>query len=478
VPAYELKGIGPPHPKQQEAIDLLLTPSEKVRLVDVCAGRGWGKSEFAILVAFMMLMMYKGICGLFLEPDWSRVNKVFLRKWKRMIPSALYTLNKSERCITMINGSVLYYQARNVTGNKDAADDAGRGPDVAFIVDDEAAIKCSAEMYVNNMAAIREPCKSPFYLTISTFQYGDYERLLDDPSHIEIIGRTKDNIYLPAGYEAGLRAVMPPEVAARELDSERGIPEGQIWSHFKFEPWPKGNILDGYEFVHGEPWYLGIDLGNHASYQIYQTPPPFHPLTGQKIMEGRLLCATEEWLVNNDVNRHGHGGLEGILDEIILTYCGGNPNNNPPEFVYLGHDANTKGAIVAQSAVGILNKLGWNWSFPGGALSSKDVQRSHLVNMIWERRYVVAGKKNSRDQWEISKQYFGEGKKRGILEVMKRDVRPKDRGGVFIKDKKSSNPKSSLEDDRDAALYTAVKWRHPDTYDAAYFLRRNNTENQ
>jgi hypothetical protein len=473
-----LRGVGRPYPKQQEVIDYLLKPDSKVKQVDVCAGRGWGKTIFAILVAFMVLMKRPGIAGLFLEPDWSRVNKVFLRKWISIIPAKLYTLNKGERCITMINGSRLYYGARNVTGNKEAADDAGRGFDLSFIIDDETAIRCSYEMYVNNLAAIREPGDIRFYLTITTMRYGEYERVKGAPGHILFKGRTADNIkphgYLEPEFEQMLRASMPPEIAARELDSEDGVPEGQIWTQFKWEPWPVGNILKGYKFQHGEPWYLVVDLGGHGAFQIYQTPEAFHPDTGHRVLHGKLWCCVEEWLINNDKNSKGHGGFANLLEDVVDRYCQGDPRN-APERVFIGHDAPTKDSMKANSATKVLADLGWGWTYPANKIqSSKDVQLNHMLYMMRERRFVVAADKDSLNQWQISKQFFSHSKNRGILKCLKQDAHPTDRSGVFHKDKtKGKDPKASIEDDRDCMLYGGTLWKHPSTYDARIYLSDN-----
>ena len=429
-------------------------------------GRGTGKTLSAEALAFKMACDYPGITGKFLEPDWKRINQAFLPKWEAMVPREVYTINRAEQCIKIANGSRIFYQPRNITGNQAAAADAGRGPDVSFIVDDEAAIMASMEAYRNNLPSIREAgCPNLFYLLISTFAYGEFERIIGLPGMEVSHGKSEDNIYLPPGTVERWRAAMPPEVAAIELDSKPGTPQGQIWKHFKEAPFPRGNILEGYEFDTSKPWYLGVDMGNHSSWHILQTPRAIHPETGAPLkMGGSLLCMVEEWLPNNE------GGFEEILGEVIRKYCNGNPRKNPPKCVYIGHDVNTKGQIKGTSAAQILGNLGWDYQFPAGPVAGKDLQRSHLQRMLWERRYVVAATKDSLGQWR-TKQVYGEGKNRGILKMFKTDTYPKEKGLVFTKDKASSAPESSIEDCRDCTLMEAVLWRHPDTYDVGLFYK-------
>jgi hypothetical protein len=444
----------------------------KLRQFDICAGRGWGKTMFAIALAVKLLTDYPGITIKFLEPDWKRIREAFLPKWYKMVPQEIYSINRGDNCITLVNGSTLFYGVRNVTGNKQLASDGGRGPDVAAIIDDEAAVQCSKELYTNNLPAIREAgCPNLLYITISTFQYGDYELLIDTPGHDVIYGRTADNTYLPPGLEATMRASMPDDVAAIELDSKRGKPAGRIWSHFTEKAWPEGNILEGYEFDPSKPWYLGCDLGNHGAFQIYQCPPAKHPETGGHVLDGSLLCMVEEWTVNNDVDPDTDvGGFEGILKMIVRKYCKGNPKKNKPKCVFIGHDVNTPGQMKGKAATQVLGALNWPFMYPAGPIAGKDVQRTHATMMMWEKRFVVAATKDKHGKWK-TKQHFGEGKARGILRVITQDTYPKGKQGVFDKDKASGDPRSSIEDDRDAMLYTCVLWKHPDEYDAARFYK-------
>ena len=120
-----MRKIGPPDPKMQELLEYLFKPDrENIKLVDLCCGRGRGKSVIAIDIACRALSRGPGEVGLFLEPDWKRVNRVFLKKWRKHVPPELYTINKGEQCITWFNGALLFYGPRNITGSSLASEDS------------------------------------------------------------------------------------------------------------------------------------------------------------------------------------------------------------------------------------------------------------------------------------------------------------------------------------------------------------------
>jgi hypothetical protein len=112
----------------------------------------------------------------------------------------------------------------------------------------------------------------------------------------------------------------------------------------------------------------------------------------------------------------------------------------------------------------VLTSLGWEWQTPSGAFSGKDIQRQAASAMIHnnagQRRVAVAAKRGSDGIYQIARQHFGEGKVRGILNVMRNDTYPEsDSREIFRKDKKERG-ENALEDDRDAFLYWVV-CNHP-----------------
>jgi hypothetical protein len=110
----------------------------------------------------------------------------------------------------------------------------------------------------------------------------------------------------------------------------------------------------------------------------------------------------------------------------------------------------------------VFQALGWDYEVPTGIHFSKDFQRQSADALIYnnagERRFCVAVKDApDRDgQYRIAAQHYGEGKTRGLLNVMRNDTYPDPKEkGVFTKDKGKLGV-NALEDDRDAFLYWVV----------------------
>lgn len=281
----------------------------------VC-GRGFGKSLFCILVACITLSSGSDVIGLFLEPDWKRVVRVFLKKWFQHVPHELYTINKGEQCITWITGSLLFYGARNITGNYSQAEDAQVGQDTTFVIDDEAALRCSYAMYTNNLATVRVPGPYRFYLTASTPRVGAYKRLVTSKGHIMFRGKSEDNPYLPENYVEQLRVNMSAEQARRELGGEFISLEGRIWKTAKYEPydasksekensefsWPKGNRDDIHtQFDPSKPWWLFCDLGGATgAYVVVQKRPAVY--RNYELFRGDVWVAVAEFCPTVDAS--------------------------------------------------------------------------------------------------------------------------------------------------------------------------------
>lgn len=294
-----------PLPKHQNLIAYLLRSAPlEVKLVDLCCGRGFGKSFLAIFIATMVLDLGPNEIGLFLEPDKKRVDRVFLKKWKQIVPRALYTINKGEQCIIWNRtGAPLYYGGRNITGSQEVMDDGQLGQDATFIISDEEAVRCSYDMYTNNLACIREPSDIRFYLTLSTPKVGQYKRLVTSRGHKLFRGKSDDNIYMPPGTVDGWREKMSVERAKRELDGEFISLEGKIWKDAFYEKWdaddpekqstdcawPDGNRNDKHtSFQEGEPWWLFADLGGvTGAYVVMQQAVARH--NGRDIFDGEPL---------------------------------------------------------------------------------------------------------------------------------------------------------------------------------------------
>jgi hypothetical protein len=323
--------MGPPHRKQRDIVNYIFKPdTDTVKQVDVSCGRGFGKSMVAIDIAVRALNIDGNQVGLFLEPDVPRMNKVFLKKWRAHVPPECYKINKSERRIEWWNGSMLFYGSRNVSGSMQQMEDSQLGADLTFVIDDEAALKCSYNFYVNTLATIREPSTVRFYLTISTPRVGAFKRLVTSPGHKLFMGQSSDNVYLPKGYVENLRMNMSKQQARRELDGEFVSLEGKIWPDFDSEkPWPEGNIHYQHTgFDPGRPWWLFCDLGsaNGAFAVVQQTDAT---LAGQEVFGGSV------WVVVADLCPYKNANAARAFQILKANF-------GTPAMVVAGADVNTR----------------------------------------------------------------------------------------------------------------------------------------
>jgi hypothetical protein len=444
---FELK-IGPPHPKQQEIIDYIFDPDpDTVKMVDVCCGRGYGKSVVAIDIAIRALNIGPEQVGLFLEPDWKRVNRVFLKKWRKIVPKEMYTLNKGEQCITWFNGALLYYGPRNITGNSGAADDSQLGQDTTFIIDDEAALRCSYQMYLNNLATIRVKSPIRFYLTISTPRVGAYKRLITSVGHKIFQGRTIDNPYNPPGYEANLRANMSKETARRELDGEFVSLEGRIWKKVVMDKsWPAGNISDTHpRYNPSQPWWLFADLGGATgAYVVVQKTTARY--RGMTMFDGPVWVAVADFCSNSDASATR-------AFKLLDSHFG------CPAAIVAGADINTRDRGTGRTVSYFAQQVWGNVQILpcDEDISSRQIQYDRMSYLVessnGQRRFCVA-----RDYKELD-----DNAKRGVLQMFEEDAWPdesKRRAGDFL----PKNKEIMVQHVRDALLMGAYQIMSPPTW--------------
>ncbi len=439
-----------------------------IQKLNYCGGRGSGKTTIGILD--LMTVALVDAAGPFRtfwsEPNYGDIDRILLPELEQIVPSNLYRLvtKPGYRYIQWASGHKTDLISRFV-GNKNKQ--PGLGANLMGGFHDELA----AGFEINKINSIENSIRAPhapyyFVSSLSTPLRNGYEAYCNDPAATTIHTTSWDNPHISKAVLDSRAASMSPEQVEQELKGNFVALEGQIWNHFVEKPWPLGNIMPNVKYDRTKPFYLSCDLGgSQGSFQIYQLIEPLNPINGRVEMTGKLLCCVEEWTVNNM-------SFESVLKEIINAYCDGDPSKRAPVCTYIGHDANRKGDIVAMSASMIFNQLGWNWTFPGGRLSSKDLQRSHASNLLYQRRFVVAANKDNNGIYQISKQHYGERKTRGILNMFRRDTYPDpSTGDIFTKDKGSLGI-SAIEDDRDCFLYVCICWRHPETFDKGYYKRK------
>jgi hypothetical protein len=427
---FALRGIAPPFPKQLEVLEYIFRPSPKTKSVDLVCGRGFGKSVFAIIVAIKALCRGPRETVLFLEPDWKRIRTVFLKKWEQIVPPELYVHIKTERLIIWLpTGAKLYYSPRNITGNYGASADGQLGQDTTVVIDDEAALRCSFDFYMNTFATIREPSEAPFYLTLTTPRIGIYQRLVEMKEHKLFTGTSFDNIYRP-GYAEQLLTRMTPEMAEREVYGKFISLSGRVWDMCDTKNyWPNGNRDDA-RFRHGTPYILAGDLGVYASWFIIQA------------QHGRE-CIVAEY--------HPDGG--GTYDHVnfVLGKYG------QPIKIITGHDLGTRSVAASTSPIIEIRRalserrlMNVQITHPGRNYMDKSIQYGSL-SYLFKNRLLT-----------ISDSLIQDGNtKRGVHYMIDVDEWP-DPGSstLFLKDAKQGS--AWCQDARDALFYFAA-CQHPST---------------
>ena len=307
-------------------------------------GRGFGKTLLAIQLACMTLELDPNAVGLFLEPDWKRVRRVFLKKWLRHVPKQYYTLNKTEQCITWHNGALLFYGPRNITGANSATDDAQLGQDTTFIIDDEAALRCSHMMYINNLATVREPSRFRYYLTLSTPRPGDYADLVNSENHVLFTGTSLDNPYRPEGYVRTLVAGMSASQVRRDILGELIALEGLVFPGFDgVTAWPKGNLnVVHRSFDPSVPWYLFCDLGSATG--AYIVVQPWERDTGTHYRAEPIWTAVADYTPYQDASATR---AFSVLAREFGT----------PVSIVAGADVNTRGNVYSETAAEAARKV-------------------------------------------------------------------------------------------------------------------------
>jgi hypothetical protein len=276
VARYMLRGIGPPHAKQQEITSYILAPSPGfTKQVDTMCGRGFGKSTIAIDLTTRVLSSDSRQRLLFLEPDRNRMENVFIAEWIKIVPEELYKINFGKRIIEWKpNGAKLRYGHRDIRGNNARRANMYRGYNLSGVIDDESAEGFLREQQQNTFNCIRVQCDVMFYWTITTPQVGDYGRFIHEPGHKLFTGTSFDNVYLPRStIEGWIRNNMSRDQVRREIYGELIALEGRVFREAKLNSvgtdpdqehrWPRGNVnWDHPKFDDGKPWWLFCDLGS------------------------------------------------------------------------------------------------------------------------------------------------------------------------------------------------------------------------
>lgn len=442
MPRVTLKGLGPPFPKQREIIDYLMQPTGLTKRVNLMCGLGFSKTTLGIIVAIKVLCLPGDQTILFLEPDKQRAERIFLKLWQKIVPKELYTLNKGEKSITWINGNILYYDWRNISGNQSDVADKFRGIELTAVIDDEAAIKFNRKQYQATFDRLRASSKVRFYLTVSTPQVGAYTQFIAEPGQKLFRGYSWDNPYVMVAnpnYIEDMRAMKSPAEFRREVLGEPVALEDRIWPDAVLdEYWPNGN-LSGYEYDPTKPYILSVDIGVQSAWLLTQN----FPVYGDDGWPSGLSVDVAVAQVTPN-----HSDTQKTCIKINEFY-------GEPSKINIGHDANTRGVNINTSAVQtIYRSVGWQRCAIApvvGIYKDKDIQKTALERAILRadghRQLCVS------DNIRI----IGEDNHRGIKEVLEQDIWPDvSRPGELMPKDKREHGGSALEDMRDAMLHWAI----------------------
>lgn len=427
-----------PHRRQQDFLDFLCTPSVdgEIRRCHFVAGRGAGKSLAAVLGVLMVCIDEPGTVGLVTAPTNRQLADGFMALWRERVPMDLWTYHSRqgtrEHFVQLVNGSMFFLRSRYVD-NPSRGADAHRGMNVSWWLDDEGALGYNPRQMSNISACIRRPGEHVFHVDTTTPRLGLYHEWATTEGHTIIHARSADNPYLPKGWVDGQRKIMSAEQAARELDAEFVALDGRIWSGWKDEMWPNGNIWQG-AYDKSKPFYLFFDIGvGNGAYAIVQTFDA--QKSGLTVFPGRVWVVVAEYTPRSD------GSVSRVCQRIKADY-------GMPSMVVCGADIKTRSQGDATTPEYFVRQI-------FGAVPLVDISGFEANKMVQYDRlsYLICSAMGERRFCAASGLVEHDTGSRGVLKMVEQDEWPDDgqrRGKVYL-------PKDGrLEHMRDALLYGAV----------------------
>lgn len=339
--------------------------------------------------------------------------------WQEIVPSEFYFFHKSQRVIEWLpTGSRMVLRALHVdNSNKEV----GRGPNLAWIIIDEAAKGFNRQRIETLSMAVRDPLSPTLFIaTLSTPKTNGYQDLVEREGSTLVHATSYDNPFLSAEWRADLeRSIEDPNFARQEIYGEFVAQSGRVWQSWSDAFWPRGNVLQGVAHDRRRPYMLFADIGLRSSYLLVQRH-------GEERLgvEPILVCTAEYQPQDESTDR--------TLARIDREY-------GPPSRVFVGADVATRSVQTGTTADYLIRQL-WGSGVSvlaiTGDLADKELQYVQASSRIYDtkgqRRFCAAELLRSHDPHTH----------RGLRETMSRQTWPERslRSAEFFDRDKQRNP--------------------------------------
>ena len=407
---FELNLVSPydkhkPHYKQQEYLEIDRSQPGTTRS-HYTGGRGSAKTSAGLLLAIQAAyVLMPGHPGMWTEPTGGLCHDVFIREWRKVVPSELYKLNLSKMTITCLhtgrNGrpdTIIDIRSRNADN---PSREIQKGPNYAWIIEDEMAVKCdrrAIEKYEDLDATIRANTPHSFHDTLSTPKMNEYYGLAHRPGHHLVEGTSYDNPHNPDSYADDLASQMNRARMEQEILGKWVALSGLIYPEWSTKFWPHGNVLQHAAHDHDDGYFLFLDLGVATSAWL---------LAQQKVEDGQQI-----WVATAEYCPEGKGDTDRMCRQIKADY--GNPVR-----VVCGHDVSTRSTTTADKPIHYIRKH-FGGSVPvtpvSGWIADKEIQHSQVSYLIHDtqgrRQFCIAEHFRSHGSTDVRN-----GVGRGLREV-------------------------------------------------------------
>lgn len=246
-----------------------------------CAGYGTGKTTAAVFEAFTnAVVRHPGHVGIMAAPSFPLLFQALFTEWTQWVPRDWWTLHQDPKAGSELRVRTPTGQVSRILLRSTSNPVANEGVNAAWLVFDEAPRERDRAAYDVLVSRVRRgypgrqlgvvltgPPMTRKHWTAEEFGTGPdakhrgHVRHWSDGLHATIRCRTRDNPYLPPGYEAKLRARPSASKAWCDqfLDALFGAAEGQVFPSFSRDV----HVIEAAKLA-GRKWRrigVGVDWG-------------------------------------------------------------------------------------------------------------------------------------------------------------------------------------------------------------------------